>query len=89
MTTQADPIAAELEMILEEELCGLAAGLEGRLVRRWTAALERFRRRGLLEGASMQQAFRIVRVAPMEFEVVLRRPAKAPSRFVLRAQRLG
>ncbi len=84
---QEDPTVAaireELDDILTEERATGASGMDKRLLRRWTAALEVWRRRGALAGATSAQAFTVRCVAPGEFEVALRFPARKPSQLVL------
>lgn len=84
-TAAPDPLRAELAAILDEERMRPPGGRDKRIVRRWSAALEGWRRRGVLAGATAAEAFRIQVVAPGEFEVALRYPARRPTRFVLRS----
>jgi hypothetical protein len=84
---QSDPVTdgirAELDAILAEERASGIDGMDKRLLRRWTAVLERWRRRGALAGATSGEAFQVRCVAPGEFEVALRFPARKPTSMTL------
>lgn len=80
-----DALEQALSQILAEERARGPEGLRGRLLRRWTAELERARRQGLLYGQSAAQAYRVAEVAPGEFEVWIARAPRSPSRLILRS----
>jgi hypothetical protein len=75
----------ELSQILEEERAQGPQGLRGRLLRRWTAALERARRQGRIYGDSAAQSYRVAEVAPGQFEVWIKKAPRSPTRLVLRS----
>lgn len=82
---------AALEVILreiadEERLRG-GADYEKRIVRRWTSVLEKEFREGRLYGRSSREAYKIHRVAPGEFEVLLRSAPRSPERLQVHLKR--
>jgi hypothetical protein len=80
-----DALREALDAILREERARGPEGLRGRLMRRWTAALEAARRQGALYDQGGARAYQIAEVAPGEFEIWLRRSPRAPTQFILKS----